>query len=82
MRAITYNSYGDIDKLQITELNSPKPGINDVIVKVIAISRAVKRFLVVLASKKRVLLVSSKDFFSRCSLPVHGMPNTTLIFRY
>ena len=38
MRAITYNSYGDIDKLQITELNSPKPGINDVIVKVIAIS--------------------------------------------
>ena len=38
MRAITYNSYGDIDKLQITELNSPKPGINDVIVKVVAIS--------------------------------------------
>ena len=38
MRAITYNSYGDIDKLQITELNSLKPGINDVIVKVVAIS--------------------------------------------
>ena len=38
MRAIGYNSYGGIDKLQILEVESPKPKRHEVAVKVSAIS--------------------------------------------
>ena len=38
MKAIGYNSYGGIDKLQILEVESPKPKRHEVAVKVSAIS--------------------------------------------
>ena len=38
MKAIVYNSYGDIDSLEIAEINEPRPSSNEVVVKVKAIS--------------------------------------------
>ena len=38
MKAIVYNSYGDIDSLEIGEINEPRPSSNEVVVKVKAIS--------------------------------------------
>ena len=38
MKAIVYNSYGDINSLEITEINEPRPSSNEVIVKIRAIS--------------------------------------------
>ena len=38
MKAIVYNSYGDIDSLEIAEINEPHPSSNEVVVKVKAIS--------------------------------------------
>ena len=38
MKAIVYNSYGDINSLEITEINEPRPSSNEVVVKIRAIS--------------------------------------------
>ena len=38
MKAIVYNSYGDIESLEIAEINEPRPSSNEVVVKVRAIS--------------------------------------------
>ena len=38
MKALIYYSYGDIDSLEVGEINEPRPNNNEVVVKVRAIS--------------------------------------------
>ena len=38
MKAIIYYEYGDIDSLEVGEINEPRPNNNEVIIKVKAIS--------------------------------------------
>ena len=38
MKALIYYSYGDIDTLEVGEINEPRPNSNEVVVKVKAIS--------------------------------------------
>tara|TARA_B100000686_G_scaffold59543_1_gene64019 strand:+ start:1890 stop:2840 length:951 start_codon:yes stop_codon:yes gene_type:complete len=38
MKAVVYYTYGDIDSLQVAEINEPRPNDNEVVVKVKAIS--------------------------------------------
>mgnify|MGYP001175025807 CR=1 FL=1 len=38
MKALIYYSYGDIDMLEVGEINEPRPNNNEVVVKVRAIS--------------------------------------------
>jgi NADPH:quinone reductase-like Zn-dependent oxidoreductase len=69
MRAVTYSAYGPIERLELSEVASPKPGARELLVRV---SSAALNPKDALFRKGRFRLVSRSTFPKRCGLDFAG----------